>query len=169
MAVVGRCVMMAEPAGGWLPPALLCVFGPGQTGCHVFPEALLRIPLKPSSVVFKMTDQIRQTASAPTTTTTTAPPTCTTRKSGFNYYCTPRGTSKIPPFLICQKWSSCFLWLAEICLLILNHTGFHWLHDQDKCLSYLFMSLEMTLQLSNAETWLQTPMLCWLWVRESPK
>lgn len=56
---------MAEPAGGCLPPALLCVFRPGQTGCHVFPEALLHIPLKPSGVVFKMTDQIRQTASAP--------------------------------------------------------------------------------------------------------
>lgn len=80
----------------------------------------------------------------------------------------PKGNfqNSSPPHLSEMKLSR-FLRFAEICLLILNHTGFHWLHDQDKCLSYLFMSVKMTLQLSNVETWLQTLMLCWLWVRVS--
>lgn len=63
----------------------------------------------------------------------------------------PKGNfqNSSPPHLSEMKLSR-FLRLAEIRLLILNHAGFHWLHDQDKCLSYLFMSSEMTPWLGNA-------------------
>lgn len=125
-------------------------------------EAML-ISLCGGGVVSYMTDQILQT-------TCVFPSHVHQKKNLASIIIAPQGElPKIPPFLICQKWSSLFPWLAKICLVILNHTGFHWLQDQDKCLSYLFMSLEMILQLSNAGTWLQTPVLCWLWVRDSPK
>ena len=116
--------------GGFSTWPLLCTvirFG-GAAG----PRPLSRFP--PAWAVWSSHDQSR--ISKPTAFFLPPPflacPTCTT-ESGSNYY-PPQGER--PKFLICEKWSSpCFLRLAEVCLLILNHSSFHWLHDQDKCLS----------------------------------
>lgn len=154
MLVAGRCLIMAceSRPRGCAPPAPLSVFlvGRGQSERRAFPKHSL-IPL--GQAVWSSHDQSNMSNHQ------CVSPHMYNKKIWLQLLLHPKGNfqNSSPPHLSEMKLSR-FLRLAEICLLILNHTGFHGLQDQDKCLSYLFMSLEMTLQLSNAETWLPTPM-----------
>lgn len=145
---------MWDPVQGRVPPASICMFF--VRPCIWWAEGVLCFPKAfsdsswPSSVVF--TWPIKYVKPP------VFSPHMYNKKIWLQLLLHPKGNfqNSSPPHLSEMKLSR-FLRSAKICLLILNHTGFHWLHDQDKCLSYLFMSLEMTLQLSNAEAWLQTP------------
>lgn len=155
---------MWDRAEGCVPPASLCTLsvGPlygGQSECHAFPK---HSPTPLGQAVWSSHYQSNMSNHQ------CFSPHMYNKKIWLQLLLHPKGNfqNSSPPHLSEMKLSR-FLRFAEICLLILNHTGFHWLHDQDKCLSYLFMSLKMTLQLGDVETWLQTLMLCWLWVRVS--
>lgn len=120
----------------------LCVFI--WCECMVGKVKVLRFP-RPSPILLArqcglhMTNQICQTASVS--------PHMYNKKIWLQLLLHPKGNfqNSSPPHLSEMKLSR-FLRSAEICLLISNHTRFHRVYDQDKCLSYLFMSLQMTLQ-----------------------
>lgn len=131
---------MGEPVG-CVPPASICLFLFGASVRLVESKCCLSqgiLPFSwPSRVVF--TWPIKYVKPP------VFSPDMYNKKVWLQLLLHPKGNfqNSSPPHLSEMKLSR-FLRSAEICLLILNHTRSHWMHDQDKCLSYLFMSLEVT-------------------------
>lgn len=145
MAAAGRCLIRHGRAGRVCSTCFhLCGFI--WCECMVGKAKVLPFPSCSPVLLAKqcglhMTNQICQTASV-------FPP-HVQQKIWLQLLLHPKGNfqNSSPPHLSEMKLSR-FLWSSEICLLISNHTRFHGMYDQDKCLECLFMSLQMTLQSS---------------------
>lgn len=139
---------MRDPTQGCVPPASVCMFLVlflgvwwAEGGLH-FPKAF-SYSSWPSSVVF--TGPIKYVKPP------VFSPHMYNRKIWLQLLLHPKGNfQNSSPTHLSEMKLSRFLRSAKICLLILNHASFQWMADQDKCLSYLFILLKMTRQLSSA-------------------